>query len=68
MKKKVMAFIFVATLVVIGLSSKANKKEGGMANQCCPIWTITVTTSFTGPTISCTTGGEYKCKDCQCPA
>jgi hypothetical protein len=40
-----------------------NENGGGMANECCPIWNITVQTS---PTYSrsCTTGGQYKCENC----
>ncbi len=41
--------------------------ENGMANKCCPIWDVSVTTSFPWPTVTCTTGGQYKCEDCTCP-
>lgn len=40
---------------------------GGMANACCPIWNVSYTTSWLDVTITCSTGGNYKCKDCTCP-
>ena len=38
-----------------------------MANMCCPIWTVTVVVAWTGPEVTCTTGGTYQCNDCVCP-
>ncbi|TYP93481.1 hypothetical protein LX73_1185 [Fodinibius salinus] len=36
---------------------------GGLANVCCPYWNVTVEWGFMGPTITCETGGEFKCQD-----
>ncbi|WP_209332883.1 hypothetical protein [Lunatimonas salinarum] len=41
-------------------------QPGGLANQCCPYWNVTVEygggwPSF--PKITCITGGQLKCKD-----
>lgn len=38
---------------------------GGTANKCCAIWNVTITSTFPWPTISCSTGGVYKCEDCE---
>jgi hypothetical protein len=44
---------------------------GTMANACCAIWDVEITTetTFTGPkvTVTCSTDGDYKCNDCDCP-
>lgn len=37
-------------------------EEGGQANTCCEYWDISVTWSFTGPEIECSTGGEFQCQ------
>ncbi|MFA5327382.1 MAG: hypothetical protein WC384_06295 [Prolixibacteraceae bacterium] len=60
------------TLTSLMQTAKASDGEsGGMANKCCPIWTITLTITNVGgvpsTTIACTTGGEYQCYDCTCP-
>lgn len=44
-----------------------NKAEAKLANKCCGIWKITIEYSWTGPTITCNTGGDYQCEDCACP-
>lgn len=47
-----------------------NEHSGGLANSYCPIWNVTIETGggvFTIPKVTCTTGGEYKCKDGKCP-
>lgn len=36
------------------------------ANECCPIWDVTVTYEGFNKTITCTTGGDYQCLDCDC--
>jgi hypothetical protein len=38
-------------------------QKGGMPNLCCPYWVVTITWEWTGPTTSCSTGGEFKCKE-----
>jgi hypothetical protein len=40
---------------------------GGLANTKCPIWHITYSSSFSGPDITCDTGGTYKCHAGTCP-
>ena len=37
---------------------------GGLANKCCPYWNVTVEITYPFPSISCTTGGQFKCEDC----
>lgn len=38
-----------------------------LANKCCPYWTISIKYTWTGPQVTCTTGGKYQCVDCNCP-
>ena len=59
-------------LISFNIEALADTK-GGMANRCCPIWNVSWTDEviFSVPpaykrTKNCTTGGEYKCDDCDC--
>jgi len=36
---------------------------GGLANLCCPYWNVTVVWTWTGPTVTCETGGQFKCRE-----
>lgn len=36
---------------------------GQLANLYCPYWNISVSFTFTGPRITCSTGGQFKCKE-----
>lgn len=40
-------------------------EPGGMANKCCPYWDIEVTMGWPFPTVKCSTGGQFKCEDCE---
>ena len=40
---------------------------GGMANKYCPIWNVTVEYGWGGPTVTCSTGGSWKCESGKCP-
>ena len=40
---------------------------GGMANTHCAIWNITYTQGWLKPSISCSTGGKWKCYEGECP-
>lgn len=54
------------TLVELGNKAFAEGTEcetGGLANKCCPYWNVTITYEWSGPVVSCTTGGEFKCDD-----
>lgn len=43
-------------------------KEGGMANKYCEIWNVSYTTSMpAGVSVTCSTGGGFKCEDGVCP-
>jgi hypothetical protein len=37
-------------------------EEGGLPNTCCSYWEVRIEWGFTGPTISCQTGGEFQCQ------
>jgi hypothetical protein len=37
-------------------------EEGGLPNTCCSYWRVKVEWGFTGPTVSCQTGGNFQCK------
>ena len=56
---------------VEALSSDGDCPTGGMANSRCPIWNVSTTTtgSLTGPqtSVTCTTGGSWKCVAGKCP-
>ena len=57
------------SLADISVMAQADGESGGgMANVCCPIWDVTITYKWSGPEISCSTGGNYKCEDCVCPS
>ena len=40
-----------------------NCEPGGLPSLCCPYWDMKISWGFTGPTIECNTGGEFKCKE-----
>jgi hypothetical protein len=40
---------------------------GRMANKCCGIWIVSYSSTWSGVTVTCTTGGDYSCEDCPCP-
>jgi len=43
-------------------------KEGGMANKYCEIWNVSYTTSMpAGVSVTCSTGGGFKCEEGVCP-
>ena len=41
-------------------------EQGGLPNTCCPYWKVKVVWGFTGPTVTCETGGNFKCKEKGC--
>lgn len=44
------------------LLSTDDCEEGGLPNTCCEYWDVTISWSITGPSVSCTTGGEFQCE------
>ncbi|MDR1339645.1 MAG: NVEALA domain-containing protein [Prevotellaceae bacterium] len=59
---------FLSDMALANVEALADE-ENGLANVCCPIWNVSITypgTPISFPTITCSTGGTYKCKDCAC--
>ena len=61
-----------STTTTASTSSTAvdHTKGTGLANKHCPIWTISYTFNTSlipSSSVSCTTGGEYKCEAGVCP-
>lgn len=55
-------------LVLANIEALAETEHGGgTADKHCPIWEISYTTSFTGVSVTCTTGGDFRCEAGQCP-
>lgn len=70
MKLKHIIFSSVLALGLLFSTSNFNAnammtdcEPGGLANVYCPYWNITITWTFTGPKVACSTGGQFKCKE-----
>ncbi len=50
-----------------GGGGKSKCPTGGMANSKCAIWNVEYSVQFTGPIVTCNTGGLYKCTEGKCP-
>ena len=68
-KSDVMSDIALANVEALAAGESSNGKcpTGGMANNVCPIWHVSYTTSSDGVSVTCSTGGSYKCIDGVCP-
>lgn len=62
-KEKQMSELVLANIEALAAEDHA----GDVANKYCPIWNVTYTESWSGTTVSCTTGGQYKCAKGTCP-
>ncbi|SHK05708.1 hypothetical protein SAMN05444280_1575 [Tangfeifania diversioriginum] len=62
-------FVMLSDEAIAQTASTTTTTTGTMANACCPIWDVTIETGGGNPwpKVTCTTGGEYKCNDCDCP-
>ena len=58
----------MSDLALANVEALAQSEQGTMANKCCPIWNVSYTVGGSlWPTVTCSTGGKYKCEDCHCP-
>lgn len=59
--------VALANVEALAQSGESSSCTGGTANKHCPIWNIKTTTSWKGPTVECSTGGQWKCEGGTCP-
>lgn len=59
--------IALANVEALAEGIEKNTCTGGVANVRCPIWDITYSATWTGPEITCITGGSWKCEEGTCP-
>ena len=67
MKKQILssvagfAFIFLMAFSLDHQSAYADCETGGAPQLHCPYWNVTISWTFVGPKISCSTGGQFTC-------
>jgi hypothetical protein len=67
MFKKKLFVLFAAVTIAVGtfatpVQASDNCETGGLPNKYCPYWNVTIVWKFTGPEVTCSTGGEFQCE------